>query len=99
MGEQLLVQIADNAKVPPPIPGQVLGLPTPLPLIANPNPIPGSNNRYAYDLLGLLGIYVNCADNTPAWCRRDNRIFAVASLQRLIKLRARVTCAPTFIQR
>jgi phospholipase C len=55
---------AGNAVVPPPIPGQVLGLPTPLPLIANPNPVPGSNNRYAYDLLGLLGIYVKCADNT-----------------------------------
>jgi phospholipase C len=57
---------AGHATVPPTLPGPVLGAPpgTFFSLIANPDPIPGSNNRYLNDLLGLLGIWVNCADNT-----------------------------------
>jgi phospholipase C len=52
---------------PPPLPPQLVGLPPNFPLIsliANPDPVPGTNNLYRNDLLGLSGIYVNCADNT-----------------------------------
>jgi phospholipase C len=51
---------------PPPLPRQLLGLPPgpPISLIANPDPVPGTNNVYKNDLLGLAGVYVKCADNT-----------------------------------
>jgi phospholipase C len=47
-------------------PGSVLGLPPTIqiPLIANPNPVPGSNNVYQNDPGAALGEYVNCSDPT-----------------------------------
>jgi len=55
-----------NPVPPPPLPPQLLGLPPtapPIPLIANPDPIPGTNNHYINDLAATIGIYVNCSDN------------------------------------
>ena len=52
---------------PPPLPPQLVGLPPtfpPISLVANPDPVPGTNNLYTNDLLGIGGIYVKCADNT-----------------------------------
>jgi phospholipase C len=52
--------------VPPPLPAAIFGLPPgspPISFIANPDPIPGTNNRYRNDLLATTGIWVNCADN------------------------------------
>jgi phospholipase C len=54
-----------NPLVPPPLPPQLFGLPPtapPISLIANPDPIPGTNNRYINDLLATTGIYAKCAD-------------------------------------
>jgi phospholipase C len=51
--------------VPPGLPAVLFGLPPtapPISLIANPDPIPGTNNHYRNDLLATTGIYVNCAD-------------------------------------
>src|SRR5262249_34829258 len=50
---------------PPSLPPQLFGLPPgpPISLVANPDPVPGSNNRYKNEVLGVSGIYVNCADN------------------------------------
>ncbi|MGZ5804841.1 MAG: alkaline phosphatase family protein [Xanthobacteraceae bacterium] len=51
--------------VPPGLPAVLFGLPPtapPIPLIANPDPIPGTNNHYINDLLATTGIYVNCSD-------------------------------------
>jgi len=58
---------AGNPLPPPPLPAQLFGLPPtfpPIPVIANPDPVPGSNNRYRNDFLALTGIYVMCADIT-----------------------------------
>jgi phospholipase C len=58
---------AGNPLPPPPLPPQLVGLPPtfpPISLIANPDPVPGTNNLYRNDLLALAGVYVNCADNT-----------------------------------
>src|SRR5215467_4108902 len=52
-----------HALPPPPLPPQLFGLPPsfgPISLIANPDPIPGSNNHYTNE---PAGIYVNCSDN------------------------------------
>src|SRR5215813_10746049 len=51
---------------PPPLPRQLVGLPPgpPISLIANPDPVPGTNNLYKSEFLGIAGIYVKCADNT-----------------------------------
>jgi phospholipase C len=58
--------------VPPAVPAVFLGLSPPLPpttpipnvLIANPNPVKGSNNVYQNDPGASLGEYVNCSDPT-----------------------------------
>ena len=53
--------------VPPPkAPGSLLGLPPQIQisLVANPNPVPGSNNVYQNDPGASLGEYVNCSDAT-----------------------------------
>jgi phospholipase C len=56
---------AGNPLPPPPVPAQLFGLPPGLvSLIANPDPVPGSNNRYQNEVLGVSGIYVKCADMT-----------------------------------
>jgi phospholipase C len=51
---------------PPSAPGSVLGLPAQvqLSLVANPNPVPGSNNAYQNDVAATLGEYVKCSDTT-----------------------------------
>ncbi|HET7886330.1 MAG TPA: alkaline phosphatase family protein [Bradyrhizobium sp.] len=51
---------------PPPVPGAVLGLPpqVTISLVANPDPVPGTNNVYKNDIAASLGEYVNCSDVT-----------------------------------
>jgi phospholipase C len=49
---------------PPVVPGAVLGLPFNVSLVANPDPVQGTNNIYKNDLGAALGEYVNCADPT-----------------------------------
>jgi phospholipase C len=51
---------------PPPVPGALLGLPpqVQISLVANPDPVTGSNNVYKNDIAASLGEYVNCADAT-----------------------------------
>jgi phospholipase C len=51
---------------PPKAPGSLLGLPPQIQisLVANPNPVPGSNNIYQNDPGAALGEYVNCSDAT-----------------------------------
>jgi phospholipase C len=56
-----------NPLPPPLIPAAAVGLPPtfpPISLVANPDPVPGTNNRYKNDPLGALGEYVNCSDKT-----------------------------------
>jgi phospholipase C len=57
-----------NFSPAPPVkaPGAVLGLPpsVQIPLVANPNPIPNTNNVYQNDPGAALGEYVNCSDPT-----------------------------------
>jgi phospholipase C len=47
-------------------PGAVLGLPpsVSISLVANPDPVPGTNNVYKNDVAAALGEYVNCSDQT-----------------------------------
>jgi phospholipase C len=55
-------------EAPVPAPGAVLGLPpsVSISLVANPDPIPGTNNVYRNDVAAALGEYVNCSDqNQP----------------------------------
>jgi phospholipase C len=55
-----------HALPPPPLPPQLFGLPPsapPISLIANPDPVPGTNNHYTNELAASTGIYVNCSDN------------------------------------
>ena len=49
---------------PPPVPGAILGLPSfvTISLVANPDPVQGSNNVYKNDIAATLGEYVNCSD-------------------------------------
>jgi phospholipase C len=57
-----------NPAAPPPVPGAILGLPpaVKISLVANPDPVPGTNNVYKNDVGASLGEYVNCADaNQP----------------------------------
>ena len=51
---------------PPPVPGVILGLPpqVQISLVANPDPVNGSNNVYKNDVGASLGEYVNCSDTT-----------------------------------
>jgi phospholipase C len=81
---------AGHALPPRPLPGPVLGLPptVSLSLVANPDPVPGSNNHYQNDLLGLLGIYVNCADNTQPG------VPAITSYLQTLPYRASSNCEP-----
>jgi len=55
-----------NPAPPPTVPGQILGLPpqVKISLVANPDPVPGTNNVYKNDVAAALGEYVNCADPT-----------------------------------
>ena len=56
---------AGHPQPAPTFPGSLFGLPASLTLspVANPNPIPGTNNMYAGDLLGAFGVLTNCSDN------------------------------------
>ncbi|HLX13586.1 MAG TPA: alkaline phosphatase family protein, partial [Bradyrhizobium sp.] len=47
---------------PPMVPKAIFGFP--ISLIANPDPVPGSNNIYKNDVAAALGEYVNCSDPT-----------------------------------
>ena len=51
---------------PQTVPGAILGLPpqVQISLVANPDPVPGTNNVYKNDVGAALGEYVNCADVT-----------------------------------
>ena len=62
--------------------------PPPVLLIANPDPVPGTNNLYRNDLLGLLGIYVNCADTTQPG------VPAITSYLRSLPFEVASNCAP-----
>jgi phospholipase C len=58
-----------NPAPPQPVPSVVLGIPGPsfnIPgaLIANPDPVKGTNNVYQGDIAAALGEYVNCSDTT-----------------------------------
>jgi phospholipase C len=55
-----------NPAPPQTVPGAILGLPpvVQISLVANPDPVPGSNNVYKNDIGAALGEYVNCADAT-----------------------------------
>jgi|HubBroStandDraft_6_1064221.scaffolds.fasta_scaffold11611_4 phospholipase C len=56
-----------NALPPPSVPAALLGLPKsfpPISLVANPDPVPGTNNVYKNDPGASLGEYVNCSDPT-----------------------------------
>jgi phospholipase C len=55
-----------NPAAPPAVPGVFLGLPPQfqISLVANPDPVSGSNNVYKNDVGASLGEYVNCADVT-----------------------------------
>ena len=46
------------------VPGAILGLPSfvTISLVANPDPVQGSNNVYKNDIAATLGEYVNCSD-------------------------------------
>ena len=77
---------------PPPLPPQLAGLPPtfpPLSLIANPDPVPGTNNLYKNDLLAVLGIYVNCADNTQPG------VSAITSYLQSLPFEVASNCAPS----
>jgi phospholipase C len=51
-----------NPAAPPTVPAAILGFP--FSLVANPDPVPGSNNVYKNDIGAALGEYVNCSDPT-----------------------------------
>ena len=55
-----------NPAPPPTVPGPILGLPpqVKISLVANPDPVPGTNNVYKNDIAAALGEYVNCSDPT-----------------------------------
>jgi phospholipase C len=55
-----------NPAPPPTVPGSLVGLPpqVQLTLVANPDPVPGTNNVYKNDIAATLGEYVNCSDTT-----------------------------------
>jgi len=55
-----------NPAPPPTVPGAILGLPpqVTVSLVANPDPVSGTNNVYKNDPSASLGEYVNCSDPT-----------------------------------
>jgi phospholipase C len=78
--------------VPPPLPPQLAGLPPtapPIPLIANPDPIPGTNNHYSNDFLAATGIYAKCADATQPG------VAAIANYLQSLPSRLPTNCAPS----
>ena len=82
---------AGNPLPPPSLPPSLFGLPPTSPrisLIANPNPVPGTNNLYQNDLFGRSGIYVKCADTTQPG------VPAIANYLRSLLFDVTSNCAP-----
>ena len=79
-----------NPASPPPVPGVILGLPpqVQISLVANPDPVTGSNNVYKNDVGAALGEYVNCSDATQPG------IPAVTGYLATLPYNAAPNCAP-----
>jgi len=76
---------------PPPVPPQLFGLPPtapPISLIANPDPIPTTNNHYKDDLAGASRIYVNCSDEDQPG------VAPITSYLRSLPYEVQSNCAP-----
>lgn len=75
---------------PPPVPGALLGLPpsVQISLVANPDPVTGSNNVYKNDVAASLGEYVNCADVTQPG------VPAIRNYLATLPYKASPNCAP-----
>jgi phospholipase C len=79
---------AGHALPPPPLPPQLFGLPPSFPpqsLIANPDPVLGTNNVYKD---GIAGIYVKCADSTQPG------VPAITTYLSSMAVELMVNCAP-----
>jgi len=76
---------------PPPVPGVILGLPPQLQisLVANPDPVNGSNNVYKNDVGASLGEYVNCSDTTQPG------VPAITNYLTTLPYKASPNCAPS----
>ena len=79
-----------NPATPPLVPGAILGLPpaVKISLVANPDPVPGSNNVYKNDVGAALGEYVNCADTTQPG------VPAITNYLATLPYKASPNCAP-----
>jgi phospholipase C len=80
-----------NPIAPPTIPAVFAGLPPTFPNIsevANPNPLPGTNNQYANDPGAALGDYVNCSDPTQPG------VAAILSYLQSLPYHPKANCAP-----
>jgi phospholipase C len=75
---------------PPPVPGVILGLPpqVQISLVANPDPVNGSNNVYKNDVGASLGEYVNCSDTTQPG------VPAITNYLTTLPYKAAPNCAP-----
>jgi phospholipase C len=75
---------------PPLVPGVILGLPpqVQISLVANPDPVNGSNNVYKNDVGASLGEYVNCSDTTQPG------VPAIANYLTTLPYKASPNCAP-----
>src|SRR5262249_54586242 len=74
---------------PPPLPPQLIGLPPtapPISLVANPDPLPGTNNRYTNE--PASGIYINCSDNAQPG------VSAITSYLLTLPYETAASCAP-----
>ena len=76
---------------PPPVPGVILGLPSQvqISLVANPDPVNGSNNVYKNDVGASLGEYVNCSDTTQPG------VPAITNYLTTLPYKASPNCAPS----
>ena len=79
-----------NPAPPQTVPGAILGLPpqVTISLVANPDPVPGSNNVYKNDVGASLGEYVNCADATQPG------VPAIRNYLTTLPYKASPNCAP-----
>ena len=76
---------------PPPVSGALLGLPPAIQisLVANPDPVPGTNNVYKNDVGAALGEYVNCSDPT-----NQPGVPAITGYLATLPYKASPNCAP-----
>ena len=76
---------------PPPVPGVILGLPpqVQISLVANPDPVNGSNDVYKNDVSASLGEYVNCSDTTQPG------VPAITNYLTTLPYKASPNCAPS----